>query len=145
MTAVGRWKCFSPTGGLVKCTCSLASWCCTKERGLGTSGQCASRFQKTPQETPHPSAHSLFASQGDEFANIFSHFAPLDWRGPNDSDSPTYHGFVKGRCDTVADEGGVSQCRELNSGKFKDNEVELDLSGVVLPPLGDKDRTSDEL
>ena len=42
---------------------------------------------------PTSSVHSDL--QGDEFANIFTHFAPLDWRGPNDGDSPTYYGYVK--------------------------------------------------
>mmetsp|Transcript_43438 Transcript_43438/g.87823 ORF Transcript_43438/g.87823 Transcript_43438/m.87823 type:complete len:388 (-) Transcript_43438:150-1313(-) len=90
--------------------------------------------------------------KGDEFANIFSHFAPLDWRGPSDADSPTYNGFVKGRCDTIADEHGASSCREPEHGKYKENEVGLDFGrGVELPPLGPNDggaegaATTDEL
>jgi len=76
------------------------------------------------------------ASQGTEFANIFSHFAPLDWRGPNDSDSPSYYGYVKGRCDTVADAHGAGHCRvDASDPKVIGNEVELDFGHVKIPPL----------
>ena len=67
-----------------------------------------------------------------------SHFAPLDWRGPNDSNSPTYYGYVKGRCDTIADDGGVSSCLEQN-GKADGaaHTIELDFGPKVrLPAAG---------
>lgn len=66
-----------------------------------------------------------------------SHFAPLDWRGPDDSDSPTYYGYVNGRCDTIADDGGVSYCQEDN-GKTDGGQFNIDLDfgpKVALPPL----------
>lgn len=47
--------------------------------------------------------------RGNEFANIFTHYAPLDWEGIKEIDPtkplpPMYHGYYEGRCDTVADE-----------------------------------------
>lgn len=63
--------------------------------------------------------------KGKEFANIFTHFAPLDWRGPNEPDAPNYYGYVKGRCTTYADDVN-SRCK-VSKGKETDMEVELDL------------------
>jgi len=49
--------------------------------------------------------------RGTEFANIFSHFKPLPWSGTHAADRPSFYGFKKGRCSTIADEGG-SGCSE---------------------------------
>jgi hypothetical protein len=67
--------------------------------------------------------------RGKEFANIFTHFAPLDWRGPNEPDAPTYYGYVRGRCDTIADDNGQSRC-QVSPGKETDFQIELDLGNA---------------
>jgi hypothetical protein len=53
--------------------------------------------------------------KGNEFANIFTHFAPYEWNGPPayepDANKPLPvgfgHGYVPWRCNTVADEPGA--------------------------------------
>jgi len=56
--------------------------------------------------------------KGDEFANIFTHFAPLAWTGPSikghDITSETvvphrYYGYERGRCNTVGDNPELKQ------------------------------------
>eukprot|EP00040_Diaphanoeca_grandis_P023058 m.124870 g.124870 ORF g.124870 m.124870 type:complete len:542 (+) comp29086_c0_seq6:334-1959(+) len=51
--------------------------------------------------------------KGDEFANIFTHFSPIDWKGPTISARSVteqtvlpnlYHGYEPGRCNTVGDD-----------------------------------------
>merc|ERR1712232_1553117 len=64
--------------------------------------------------------------KGDEFANIFTHFAPFDWKGqfpyePVDS----FGAYVRGRCATIADEDGKG-CHV--APEFAVNEVELEFS-----------------
>jgi len=51
--------------------------------------------------------------KGDNFANIFTHFSPINWRGPRPyppkTDAPLpmmFHGYMPGRCSTVADMPG---------------------------------------
>jgi len=62
--------------------------------------------------------------KGDEFANVFTHFAPLEWKGPsirgNKIDRNTrlpamFHGYEPGRCNTVGDDSsrGIG-CTEPN-------------------------------
>eukprot|EP00633_Aureoumbra_lagunensis_P004753 CAMPEP_0197317340 /NCGR_PEP_ID=MMETSP0891-20130614/46584_1 /TAXON_ID=44058 ORGANISM="Aureoumbra lagunensis, Strain CCMP1510" /NCGR_SAMPLE_ID=MMETSP0891 /ASSEMBLY_ACC=CAM_ASM_000534 /LENGTH=422 /DNA_ID=CAMNT_0042807285 /DNA_START=197 /DNA_END=1465 /DNA_ORIENTATION=- len=46
--------------------------------------------------------------KGNEFANIFSHFAPPDWRGPNTPNAAhLYNGVPKHRLTTLADSPGI--------------------------------------
>lgn len=52
--------------------------------------------------------------RGNEFANIFTHFAPYEWGGPDkggvDTNKPLphrFHGYEPGRCDTIADKAGA--------------------------------------
>ena len=50
--------------------------------------------------------------KGNEFANVFSHFAPPDWRGPASSiggkpTSTNYYGIPSDRLTTLADKPGV--------------------------------------
>ena len=81
--------------------------------------------------------------KGTEFANVFSHFAPLDWRGPNNKyakkenpdviSAPNYYGFVKGRCTTWADEGSRSRCNIQPSTPYSELEVDLDFGNVDIP------------
>ena len=87
--------------------------------------------------------------KGTEFANVFSHFAPLDWRGPNGQydppsgkeggvvGSPNYYGFVKGRCTTWADEDGQSRCTVPSKTPYADLEVDLDFGQVKIPEEAD--------
>mmetsp|Transcript_15335 Transcript_15335/g.39474 ORF Transcript_15335/g.39474 Transcript_15335/m.39474 type:complete len:474 (-) Transcript_15335:179-1600(-) len=51
--------------------------------------------------------------KGDEFANLFTHFSPMDWNGPPHHHPPhdkplppKYHGYSPWRCDTWADVPG---------------------------------------
>merc|ERR1712083_637479 len=61
--------------------------------------------------------------KGDEFANIFTHFAPLDWKGQFPYEpANTFHGYVKGRCETIADDNGKG-CKVKPETAV--NEVEL--------------------
>ena len=63
--------------------------------------------------------------KGTEFANIFSHFAPLAWKGPK-SDSvevPWGYGYAKGRCTTLADEDPRGACKV--DAKYEPHEQEL--------------------
>lgn len=61
--------------------------------------------------------------RGHEFANVFSHFAPLDWRGPNSGEPPAFYGYVRGRCSTIADDSPEGRCRV--TGKYLKNQVEI--------------------
>jgi len=53
--------------------------------------------------------------RGNEFANIFTHFAPFEWEGIEkhyqiDENKPLphrFHGYAPGRCDTIADIAGA--------------------------------------
>mmetsp|Transcript_30342 Transcript_30342/g.68027 ORF Transcript_30342/g.68027 Transcript_30342/m.68027 type:complete len:465 (+) Transcript_30342:40-1434(+) len=71
--------------------------------------------------------------KGNEFANVFTHFAPLDWKGPDHQASPSFYGYVKGRCDTIADEASRSNCREPTDGKYAAGAVDLNYD-VHIPP-----------
>lgn len=47
--------------------------------------------------------------KGDMFCNIFTHFAPHDWKGPghgamNRPLEHMYYGYQPGRCNTLADD-----------------------------------------
>lgn len=89
--------------------------------------------------------------KGTEFANVFSHFAPLDWRGPsgqydppsakNDGtvSSPNYYGFAKGRCTTWADEDGHSRCIVPFNSPYSALEEDLNFGNVNLPEDEDED------
>lgn len=51
--------------------------------------------------------------KGNSFSNIFTHFAPFEWKGPGtwkaDTTKPLphmMHGYAPGRCDTIADMPG---------------------------------------
>ena len=43
--------------------------------------------------------------KGDEFANVFSHFKPLDWDGPKGDGRTRYHGVPPDRSTTLGDMG----------------------------------------
>ena len=43
--------------------------------------------------------------KGTEFANVFSHFAPPDWRGPRGDQSAQYYGIPEDRLTTLAEDG----------------------------------------
>lgn len=45
--------------------------------------------------------------KGDEFANVFSHFAPLDWEGPHAENVPQYYGIQPDRMTTLAENPGI--------------------------------------
>lgn len=61
--------------------------------------------------------------KGEEFANIFSHFAPIDWKGQFPYQPGGAPGaYVKGRCTTIADGNGRG-CHV--SPEMAVNEVEL--------------------
>ena len=48
--------------------------------------------------------------RGDEFANLFSHFSPLDWDGPRGADSKNrYYGVPADRLTTLPDLTGYSR------------------------------------
>ena len=100
--------------------------------------------------------------KGNEFANIFSHFAPIEWKGPR-YDRPSTHesgirsrhpscllpcamvsvvfsegnwhpyGYAKGRCSTLADEGNQG-CTLLP--KHQEHEVDL-LFGAAKVPVAE--------
>eukprot|EP00040_Diaphanoeca_grandis_P004356 m.28310 g.28310 ORF g.28310 m.28310 type:complete len:461 (+) comp15898_c0_seq1:249-1631(+) len=56
--------------------------------------------------------------KGDNFANFFTHYSPIHWRGPKPMPAPQdqplpyqYHGYMPGRCSTIADvEGMKGRC-----------------------------------
>lgn len=87
--------------------------------------------------------------RGNEFANIFSHFAPVDWNGvseepvdPNEPLPHRYHGYFPGRCDTVADIG-EDGCTVTDIMDSVSNEIvaaqreEEGLSSPVGPAAGE--------
>lgn len=52
--------------------------------------------------------------RGNEFANIFTHYAPFEWGGIGNGEIDTnkplphmFHGYEPGRCDTIADMAGA--------------------------------------
>ena len=63
--------------------------------------------------------------KGEEFANIFSHFAPLAWNGPSKASVEVEwgYGYAKGRCTTLADEEGRGGCQV--ESKYEPHEVPL--------------------
>ena len=63
--------------------------------------------------------------KGTEFANIFSHFAPLAWKGPKTDtvEVPWGYGYAKGRCTTLADEDPRGACNV--DAKYEPYEQEL--------------------
>jgi len=69
--------------------------------------------------------------KGDSFANIFTHFAPVDWKGPtrrspdpNAPLTPMYYGYEVGRCETIGD--GVYPGGDIPKGCTVTEAMEAD-------------------
>ncbi|KAJ1461824.1 hypothetical protein M885DRAFT_611433 [Pelagophyceae sp. CCMP2097] len=62
--------------------------------------------------------------KGDEFANVFSHFAPPDWAGPTpDGHEDAYYGIPSNRLTTLADDGVITSDHYQKFPKQRPSEL----------------------